>query len=71
MSGNALPFVGNFYMYFIVSANIFQIQTKYNYMPFWDFQFKYKYCVGKSGCASVNFSKVGRMWSLVSHYISF
>ena len=29
MSGNALPFVGNFYMYCILFANTFQIQTKY------------------------------------------
>ena len=42
MSGNAWPFIGNFYTYFIVFANTFQIQTKYSikykYMPFCDFQ---------------------------------
>ena len=41
MSGNAFSFVGNFYMYLIVFANIFQIQAKYKYMPFCVFQFKY------------------------------
>ena len=30
MSGNALPFVGNLYVYLIVFANTFQIQTKYH-----------------------------------------
>ena len=29
MSGNALHFVGNLFMYLIVFVNIFQIQTKY------------------------------------------
>ena len=29
MSGNALPFGGNLYVYLIVFANTFQIQTKY------------------------------------------
>ena len=29
MSGNALPFVGHFYVYLSVFANIFQMQTKY------------------------------------------
>ena len=39
MSGNALPFVGNFYVYLIVFANTFQIQIKY--APFCDFKYKY------------------------------
>ena len=33
MSGNALPFVGNFYMYLIVFANTIQIETNIKYMP--------------------------------------
>ena len=50
MPGNALPFVGNVYVYLIVFANNFQIQTKYQ-IQICDFQlqihnisvFKYKY----------------------------
>ena len=44
MSGNALPFVCNFYVYLIVFANTFQIQIKYKYAPFCDFQYKYTKC---------------------------
>ena len=43
MSGSALPLVGNCSLYLIVFANPFQIHTKYKYMYFGDFQFKYKY----------------------------
>ena len=34
MSGNALPFVGNVYMYLIVFGNTFQIHTKYEIHAF-------------------------------------
>ena len=44
MSGNALPFVGKFYVYLVVFANTFKIQTKFKiqiHVPFCDFQYKY------------------------------
>ena len=34
MSGSVLPFVVNLYMYLIVFANTFQIQTKYQIIFF-------------------------------------
>ena len=72
MLGNALPFVGNFYMYLIVFANIFQIilyrsNIKYKYMPFGDFQFKHKYHVGRPGVhllVSQRWAECG-LWSAI------
>jgi len=40
MSGNALPFIGNCYVYLIVCANIFQITITLNYQIS---VFEYKY----------------------------
>ena len=38
MSDNALPVIGNFYVYLIVFANNVQIKKiKYKYIPFGDF----------------------------------